>query len=125
MKLTLTVTKADTTTIPVVINADKLPYIVDAIYTVPAEAQVGSFVEILPNGEDCGYNRYEVTINDVGTGLINLSDEVDHIEVFDALGRRVRTLRQGDEQYNLPAGVYMLHTVMKSGKAENRKVTLK
>jgi hypothetical protein len=125
VKLTLAVTKADTTTIPVVINADKLPYIVDAIYTVPAESQVGSFVEILPNGEDCGYNRYEVTINDVGTGLINLSDEVDHIEVFDALGRRVRTLRQGDEQYNLPAGVYMLHTVMKSGKAENRKVTLK
>ena len=124
-KLTLTVVENDTTTIPVVINADKLPYYVDAIYTVPAEAQVGSFVEILPNGEDCGYNRYEVTINDVGTGLINLSDEVDHIEVFDALGRRVRTLRQGDEQYNLPAGVYMLHTVMKSGKAENRKVTLK
>ena len=124
-KLTLTVVKNDTTTIPVVINADALPYIVDAIYTVPAEAQVGSFEEILPNGEDCGYNRYEVTINDTGTGLINLSDEVDHIEVFDALGRRVRTLRQGDEQYNLPAGVYMLHTVMKSGKAENRKVTLK
>ena len=124
-KLTLTVVENDTTTIPVVINADALPYIVDAIYSVPAEAQVGSFVEILPNGEDCGYNRYEVTINDVGTGLINLSDEVDHIEVFDALGRRVRTLRHGDEQYNLPAGVYMLHTVMKSGKAENRKVTLK
>lgn len=124
-KLTLTVVENDTTTIPVVINADKLPYYVDAIYTVPAESQVGSFVEILPNGEDCGYNRYEVTINDVGTGLINLSDEVDHIEVFDALGRRVRTLRHGDEQYNLPAGVYMLHTVMKSGKAENRKVTLK
>jgi len=123
--LALTVVENDTTTIPVVINADALPYYVDAIYTVPAEAQVGSFVEILSNGEDCGYNRYEVTINDVGTGLINLSDEVDHIEVFDALGRRVRTLRQGDEQYNLPAGVYMLHTVMKSGKAENRKVTLK
>ena len=121
--LTLTVTKADTTTIPVAINKDALPYVVDAIYTVPAEAQIGSFEEVIESG-DCAYNRYEVTISDIGTGLINLTDEVDAIVVYDALGRKVRTLRQGDEQYTIPAGVYMLHTIMKSGAVVNSKVTI-
>ena len=121
--LTLTVTKADTTTIPVAINKDALPYVVDAIYTVPAEAQIGSFEEVIESG-DCAYNRYEVTVQDIGTGLINLTDEVDAIVVYDALGRKVRTLRQGDEQYTIPAGVYMLHTIMKSGAVVNSKVTI-
>ena len=123
--LTLTVVKNDTTVIPVDIKIDQLPYIVDAIYTVPAEAQIGSFDETLPNGADCGYNRYEVKISDTGTGLINVTDDVDRIEIYDVLGRKVATFRQGDDAYQLPTGVYMIHTVMKSGNVENRKVTLK
>lgn len=124
-KLTLTVVKNDTATYQVSINADKLPYVVDVVYTIPVEAKIGSFQEIVPTGEGCSFNLYEVMISSIGTGLITVSDDVDHIEVFDVLGRKVCTLRQGDEQYQLPTGVYMIRTIMNSGKAVNRKVTVK
>ena len=115
----------DTTTIPVEIAVDKLPYKVDEIYTIPEGTPVGSYEEVLPNGNECSYNLYVVTITDVITGLINLSDEVERIDVYDALGRKVRSIRHGEEQYQLPTGVYMLQTIMKSGAVVNHKATLK
>ena len=115
----------DTTTIPVEIAVDELPYKVDEIYTIPEGTPVGSYEEVLPNGNECSYNLYVVTITDVITGLINLSDEVERIEVYDALGRKVRSIRHGEEQYQLPTGVYMLQTIMKSGAVVNHKATLK
>lgn len=115
----------DTTTIPVEIAVDELPYEVDEIYTIPEGTPVGSYEEVLPNGNECSYNLYVVTITDVITGLINLSDEVERIEVYDALGRKVRSIRHGEEQYQLPTGVYMLQTIMKSGAVVNHKATLK
>ena len=115
----------DTTTIPVKIAVDELPYKVDEIYTIPEGTPVGSYEEVLPNGNECSYNLYVVTITDVITGLINLSDEVERIDVYDALGRKVRSIRHGEEQYQLPTGVYMLQTIMKSGAVVNHKATLK
>ncbi len=62
--LTLFVTRNDTVNYPVsVLNTD-LPYMVDELYTVPADASVGSFEVVLPNGAECGYNRYMVTIEE-------------------------------------------------------------
>ena len=114
----------DTTDIPVVVDVKDLPYEVDAIYTVPAETQVGSFDVVLPNGQDCSYNRYQVTVKDEPTGLIEVSDAMSSIEVYDALGRKVVVLRQGDASFQLPYGVYMLRTVMTNGAIVNSKVTI-
>lgn len=64
--LTLTVTKADTTAIdPVTIKKTDLPYTVDAFYTVPEEAAVGSFEVVVKNDAFCGYNRYAITVEEV------------------------------------------------------------
>lgn len=123
--LYLTVTPNDTTDITVSVKAEQLPYSVDEYYTVPVDAKVGSFEETLPNGEMCGYNRYIVTVSGINTGIIYLTDDVDRIEVFDVLGRKVRTIRKDDDWYHLPTGVYMLQTVMKSGKVEYHKITMK
>lgn len=114
----------DTIDIPVVVDVKDLPYEVDAIYTVPAETQVGSFDVVLPNGQDCSYNRYQVTVKDEPTGLIEVSDAMSSIEVYDALGRKVVVLRQGDASFQLPYGVYMLRTVMTNGAIVNSKVTI-
>ena len=124
--LTLTVNKADTIDqTPVSVNADKLPYEVDQYYTVPENTPVGGpYVEVIEIA-DCEYNRYFVTIHDKGYGLMNITDAVEAIEVYDALGRKVATFRQGDVQQILPNGVYMLRTIMKSGQVVNSKVTLK
>lgn len=114
----------DTIDIPVVVDVKDLPYEVDAIYTVPAETQVGSFDVVLPNGQDCSYNRYQVAVKDEPTGLIEVSDAMSSIEVYDALGRKVVVLRQGDASFQLPYGVYMLRTVMTNGAIVNSKVTI-
>ncbi len=114
----------DTIDIPVSIYAKDLPYVVDAIYTVPAETPVGSTVVVLPNGQDCSYNRYLVEVKDNPTGLIEVSDAMSSIEVYDALGRKVVVLRQGDASFQLPYGVYMLRTVMTNGAIVNSKVTI-
>lgn len=115
----------DTTDIPVEIYAKQLPYEVDAIYTVPADAKVGEpFEVILPNGTECSYNRYLVTVNDNPTGLVELTDAMDRIEVYDALGRKVVILRRGDASLQLPVGVYMLRTIMTNGAVVNSKVTI-
>ena len=124
--LTLTVNKADTIDqTPVSVNADKLPYEVDQYYTIPENTPVGGpYVEVIEIA-DCEYNRYFVTIHDAGFGLMNITDAVEAIEVYDALGRKVATFHQGDVQHSLPNGVYMLRTIMKSGQVVNSKVTLK
>ena len=114
----------DTIDIPVVVDVKDLPYEVDAIYTVPAETPVSSFDVVLPNGQDCSYNRYQVTVKDEPTGLIEVSDAMSSIEVYDALGRKVVVLRQGDASFQLPYGVYMLRTVMTNGAIVNSKVTI-
>ena len=114
----------DTIDIPVSIYVKDLPYEVDAIYTVPAETPVGSTVVVLPNGQDCSYNRYLVEVKDNPTGLIEVSDAMSSIEVYDALGRKVVVLRQGDASFQLPYGVYMLRTVMTNGAIVNSKVTI-
>jgi len=62
--LTLFVTRNDTVNYPVSIQNTDLPYTVDELYTVPADASVGSFEVVLPNGTECGYNRYVVTVEE-------------------------------------------------------------
>ena len=59
---TLSVLPNDTVDQAVAILNTDLPYKVDENYTVPADASVGSFEVVLPNDDECGYNRYIVTI---------------------------------------------------------------
>ena len=121
--LYLTVNESDTTDMtPVEVKANQLPYIVDEYYTIPMDASVGSFTAVAKR-DGCSFNRYFITVLDNPTGIINITDEIDYIEMYDALGRKVQTLRQGDSQNNLPRGVYMIRTIMKNGDAINRKVT--
>lgn len=121
--LYLTVNESDTTDMsPVEVKANQLPYIVDEYYTIPMDASIGSFTAVAKR-DGCSFNRYFITVLDNPTGIINITDEIDYIEVYDALGRKVQTLRQGDSQNNLPRGVYMIRTIMKNGNAVNRKVT--
>jgi len=126
--LSLTVVKNDTVNRSLItVKASQLPYDVDMFYTVPQDAQIGSqFEAIAKAGDDnCSYNRYFILVKDDGTGLIEITDAIDRIEVYDILGHKIQTLRQGDEYMQLPIGVYMLHTIMKSGQVVNRKVTLR
>lgn len=121
--LYLTVNESDTTDMsPVEVKANQLPYIVDEYYTIPMDASIGSFTAVAKR-DGCSFNRYFITVLDNPTGIINITDEIDYIEVYDALGRKVQTLRQGDSQNNLPRGVYMIRTIMKNGNAVNRKET--
>lgn len=121
--LYLTVNESDTTDMsPVEVKANQLPYVVDEYYTIPMDASVGSFTAVAKR-DGCSFNRYFITVLDNPTGIINITDEIDHIEMYDALGRKVQTLRQGDSQKNLPRGVYMIRTIMKNGNAVNRKET--
>ena len=61
--LTLRITKADTTEVPVSIENDQLPYKVDDWYTVPADAPVDTpFEQVVPTGA-CAFNRYSVTVS--------------------------------------------------------------
>ncbi len=109
---------------PVVINDDQLPYVVDEHYTIPEGTQPGTFTQIV-DIDDCTKYSYDVTINSTATGIINISGDMDHVDVYDMLGRKVVTLRQGDEQHPLPAGVYTLISVTNSGKAASSRVTVK
>jgi hypothetical protein len=59
------------------------------------------------------------------TGIINLTADVDYIDVYDALGRKILTLRHGDAQNVLPVGVYMLRTTMTDGQVVNSKLFIK
>ena len=124
--LTLRVVENDTIVMePVSVNADKLPYVIDEFFTIPADMEEGTYEENVKVEGECAYRKYVFTINPKYQGLLQISDDVESIEVYDALGRKVRTLRHGDVQPVLPNGVYMLRTIMKSGQVVNDKVTLK
>jgi hypothetical protein len=127
--LYLTVNKADTVDYQgdIVESLNSLkdgPKVIDEYFSVPDTLGIGEY-EFVVKHDGCTYYRYYVSIVEKGTGLINVGEGVDRIDIYDILGRKVHTLRQGDEQYRLPTGVYMLRTIMDSGKAESRKVTVK
>ncbi len=127
--LYLTVNKADTVNYEgdIVESLNSLkdgPKKIDEYFSVPDNLGIGGY-EFVVKHDGCTYYRYYVSIVEKGTGLINVGEGVDRIDIYDILGRKVHTLRQGDEQYRLPTGVYMLRTIMDSGKAESRKVTVK
>lgn len=124
--LYLTVNPSDTADIaPVEVYADQLPYQVDENYTIPVDAQIGNpFTEVVKI-DGCNFNRYFITVLDNPTGIINLTADVDYIDVYDALGRKILTLRHGDAQNVLPVGVYMLRTTMTDGQVVNSKLFIK
>ena len=127
--LYLTVNKADTVVYQgdIVESLNSLkdgPKVIDEYFSVPDTLGIGEY-EFVVKHDGCTYYRYYVSIVEKGTGLINVGEGVDRIDIYDILGRKVHTLRQGDEQYRLPTGVYMLRTIMDSGKAESCKVTVK
>ncbi len=125
--LYLTVNPSDTVAEakPVAISEESLPYKVDDYYTVPEDALIGETFEAFAKVDGCHFNRYSVTITPKPTGLVEVTGDVDHIDVYDILGRRVLTLRKGDEQYQLPTGVYTLISVTNTGKAVARRVAVK
>ncbi len=123
--LYLTVAPSDTLKVePIEIRADQLPYAVDEFFTVPADAAVGEFEQVVKT-DGCQFNLYTITIKDAATGIVNVADDIDHIDVYDMLGRKVQTLHQGDAPYRLQTGVYMLVSVTNDGKAANSRVTVK
>lgn len=123
--LYLTVAPSDTLKLePIEIRADQLPYAVDEFFTVPADAAVGEFEQVVKT-EGCQFNLYTITIKDAATGIVNVADDIDHIDVYDMLGRKVQTLHQGDAPYRLQTGVYMLVSVTTDGKAANSRVSVK
>lgn len=74
--LNLTVTESDTVDMePVTVTINSLPYEVDAFYTVPAEAVIGSFEEVVKNADECAYNRYFITVTDDATGWKFIADD--------------------------------------------------
>jgi len=127
--LYLTVNPSDTVAkdqaTPVAISEESLPYKVDDYYTVPEDALIGEEFEAFAKEDGCHFNRYLVTITPKPTGLVEVTGDIDHIDVYDMLGRRVLTLRKGDEQYQLPAGVYTLISVTNTGKAATSRVAVK
>ena len=127
IKLSLTVVKNDTVQVtPITVTVSQLPYTVDAFCTIPEGTPVGSYDVVLPNDDQCSYNQYFITVKENGSGLVEVLDNsIDCIEVYDVLGHRIQTIRQGDERLQLPTGVYMLHTIMKNGQFVNSKVTIK
>jgi len=123
--LYLTVAPSDTLKVePIEIRADQLPYAVDEFFTVPADAAVGEFEQVVKT-DGCQFNLYTITIKDAATGIVNVTDDIDHIDVYDMLGRKVQTLHQGDAPYRLQTGVYMLVSITTDGKAANSRVTVK
>ncbi|MBQ7649199.1 MAG: choice-of-anchor J domain-containing protein [Paludibacteraceae bacterium] len=123
--LYLTVAPSDTLKVePIEIRADQLPYAVDEFFTVPADAAVGEFEQVVKT-DGCQFNLYTITIKDAATGIVNVADDIDHIDVYDMLGRKVQTLHQGDAPYRLQTGVYMLVSITTDGKAANSRVTVK
>ena len=127
IKLSLTVVKNDTVQLtPITVSVSQLPYTIDAFCTVPEGTPVGSYNVVLPNDDQCSYNQYFITVKEDGSGLVEVMDNsIDCIEVYDVLGHRIQTIRQGDERLQLPTGVYMLHTIMKNGQFVNNKVTIR
>ena len=112
---TLTVQKADTTDIVMTILQADLPYVVDEYYTVPADAE-GEVVEVIKILNECAFNRYVITI-ETPEGLADImNDAVDHIEIYDAVGRQVLVVSKGDDiqQITLPTGVYLVLKVMRN-----------
>ena len=127
INLYLTVNPSDTAKMqPIEIKANQLPYKVDEHYTIPAGTPTGSFVEVVKL-DGCNFNSYPVTILDNPTSIINISANVDHIDVYDALGRKVQTFvpNIGELQLNLPTGVYMIRTTMTNGQIENNKLYIR
>ena len=126
---TLAVTLNDTTDVIVTKETTDLPYYVDEHYTVPADAIVGTPFEVIVklSNADCSYNRYKVTISDVSTGWTNLTDAIDHIEIYDALGHRITIISAENtlRQIQLPAGVYMQRVVMRNGNAQTGKFVIR
>ena len=62
INLRLAVNKADTNIIPVMIENTQLPYIVDELYTVPADAAIGTAFNQIVKLDGCACNSYEVFI---------------------------------------------------------------
>jgi hypothetical protein len=126
--LYLNVQKKDTITQePLTVPQTILPYVVDEYYTIPEGTALGQYEQIVPQGDGCIAYRYLITIVDRGTGLINITDGVDRVEVYDALGRKVQTLtnQSGVVQLDLPVGMYMIRTTMLSGDTMSNKIVIK
>lgn len=125
--LYLTVNPSDTSVIaPIEVDVNQLPYQVDELFTVPAGTATGELIEIV-KVDACHFNRYAVTVKDLATGLIYINSDVDHVDVYDILGRKIQTIvpQVGELQLHLPTGVYMLRTTMTNGQIETNKISIK
>jgi len=122
--LSLMVLQSDTIVLePVEINEDALPYTIEG-YTIPA-IKAGEYKGVYKMEGECAFYSYTLIVHEIGWGIVNINDDIDYIEVYDLLGRKIQTIRQGEDmKQSVPTGVYMLRTVMKSGQAINSKVAI-
>lgn len=109
------------------VSKDKLPYKVDDFYTVPADAEVGSFSTYV-RGAECIMNWYMVTILPA-TGLININQDIDvvAVRVFDCAGRMIQNIDTNGTvvETQLPAGVYMLSKLRRDGTIYTEKLIVR
>ena len=122
--LSLMVLKSDTIVLePVEINEDALPYTIEG-YTIPA-IKAGEYKGVYKMEGECAFYSYTLIVHEIGWGIVNITDDIDYIEVYDLLGRKIQTIRHDEDmKQSVPTGVYMLRTVMKSGQAINSKVAI-
>ena len=128
-KLRLTVLQSDTTDYVFTIKETDLPYDIkvnEVVYfTVPVGTPLGLHTGVVKNPDaECAFIRYFVTINRVETGLDNLPDDIDRIEVFDCTGKLIQTFRGTVtlDDLDVPSGMYLLRVYTVSGRNNNQKV---
>ena len=74
----------------------------------------------------CSYDRFIITVLNP-EALIQITDGVERIELFDAFGHKVATLTRDSDlkSLTLPQGVYMIRTTMTSGAAKTGKCVIR
>ena len=127
--LTLTVLEADTVDhLPaVVIYLDQLPYVVEGVEILSADTEEGEYeITVKLNDDDCSYDRFFLSVR-AEEGLLDITDDVDRIELYDALGRKVADITGDTDMRSLsvPQGVYTIRTTMKSGAAKSGKCVIR
>jgi len=126
--LTLHVNPSDTVNAaaPITVDKSELPKQIDEYLTIAADEPVGQKI-LVAKMDACHFKRYDVTVTDKAAGIVNITADVESIDVYDALGRKVLTFtpNAGEYQLDLPTGMYMVRKTMTNGQIENIKLYIR
>lgn len=126
--LALSVMAPDTLTHDsVTVKPKELPYLWEGTEILAADTEPGVYEVVLKLTDDaCSYDRFIITVLNP-EALIQITDGVERIELFDAFGHKVATLTRDSDlkSLTLPQGVYMIRTTMTSGAAKTGKCVIR